>query len=653
MLNMLAGAVGLVVQAAIFATVYLISAPRRGRSLAILMGLLVAVDGYAVVCLGAMLLGIPWTAFNPILAVVIGLSLVSSRLRGRLRRTSDSVLPLLRRHVGALAIVAAVVLVQVVAAALSPELSIDGQLYHGPVLAELVQHGTIWGWDVPNQYMFYTDLTMVTGLNLATFTGATVFDNGIQIPHLAILIAAISALLRPRFPSSWSRAPFAALMVTTPVIWMQPRILYVDLGYAAAIVAAIALMTLIRRPRTPDLIVLAVTVLAIPAMKPAGLLTGALLIGVAVVVMAIRGRNSGARDVLRGVARFAIALLIVGPAAAAFYLRNLIEHGSPVYPVTTSFGPIVFPGIIDFSVFASGDRGSGLVDPLRWKTYADNLLLGMTQGVLKTDYDPRAGGFGYMPLIVLVLAIALVAVGLVVTRRGMSRPSRFLIPWRPQLLMAVVAAVILLLQPATFDARYVIGPTVVLLCAILLFAPAAPPRRWVGALVATIALVAASAQILWTERNVYPGLGDVRALSSLNERYQPNSPGNPWGQGFASAWLPDAPDECVKITVQTNGGVGSGGVLEATTLTTLPYALYGPGLCNDVIPVQLAQYTGSATRQEDPTVDSDFLVLYQDDETRWKRLLPDFSSCLTAVEDIDADVNYPIGVRVFANRCTI
>ncbi|BDZ45894.1 hypothetical protein [Naasia aerilata] len=338
MLNTVAGNVGLLLQAVLFAGTYLLAAPRRGRPVALLYAAMVAVNGYALVLLGAMLLGIPWQSANLILALAAGVSLASAPLRSRLRRASADIAPILRRNWGAIAIVGALVLVQGVAAALAPELSIDGQLYHGPTLAQLVQQGTLWGWDAPNQYLFYTDLTMVSGLNLATFTGAAVFDNGIQIPHLVLLMLAINAALRTRFARSWIRMALAALLVTAPVVWMQPRILYVDVAYAGALVALVVMIATVRHTRSLDFVVAGIAGVSIVAMKPAGILTGALLLVAYAAVAVWRLRRDGAR-VLPTLGRILAAFVPAAVLASGFYLRNFVVFGNPVYPVKTKVGP--------------------------------------------------------------------------------------------------------------------------------------------------------------------------------------------------------------------------------------------------------------------------------------------------------------------------
>lgn len=648
MLNTLAGGAGLALQAALFASIYLLASPRRGRSVALLYAAMVAVNGYGLVLLGAMLLGLPWQSANLLLAAAGAVALVA--LAPRLRRPWSAALPLLRRHWGAIAIATAILLVHVVAATLAPELSIDGQLYHGPALAQLVQQGTIWGWETPNQYIYYTDLTMVGGINLATFTGPAVFDNGLQIPHLVILMLAINAALRLRFAASWVRLALTALLICAPVVWIQPRILYVDVAYAAAIVALVVMIAAIPHTRTLDLVVAATAAAAIVAIKPTGLLTGALLILAFFVVTVRRARAAGIRPGA-AIGRLLLVFAPAGVLAAGFYLRNFVVFGNPVYPVRTKFGPVELPGIIDLSVFASGERGSGLVDPFRWFSYAANIADGAVRGVLKVDYDPRSGGFGHMPLVVLILAAALIVAQTVLARRRppaaaeATRPST----WRPQAWMAGAALVILLVQPATFDSRYVIGPTLLLGMALLVTSVTPARARIVEVVAASLALAFVVGQVVWTERAVFPGLSDIRALRSLPEVYQPITPGGVWGRGEAIAWLPD--DECYDIALQTSGGVSAEGMRESTVLSTLPYALYGPSLCNDVQPMQIENYGRNGFRMDDPIPVADFLLLYSEDMERWRLLAPDAAECWSRVQEVPGTDAFPTDVVVLRNDC--
>lgn len=637
---------GMIVQGVIFVGAYLLASPSAGRARALLYAGVIATFGYALVLLGLATVGVPWQVSNVLLAVAI-LTLGSTPgARRRLLRSRIGLTGWVRAGLPSILIVALLVAVQVIAVVLMPELSIDGQLYHGPVLAQLVSHGTVWGWDVPNQYMYYTDLAMLGGVNLATFTGRAVFDNGIQIPYLVVMILAVNVLLARRFQASWIRVSFAALLVASPVVWLQPRILYVDLAYGAAVATLMILILTTKRVGALEMATAAIAASAIFATKPAGILTGALLVLVWVVVAIKRRRAYGSRLA----ESFRLLALTGAPAlgaAAGFYVRNLISFGNPAYPVQASLGPLRFRGLIDLGVFASGDRGSGLVDPGRIGSFIGSIQSGILHGVTKLDYDPRAGGFGYVPLVVVVLVAAVLVAQLTLAVVSRSARRLSIMPmWKVQVGAATLLAMILLIQPATFDTRYVIGPTVVALGALLL--TTLESRNWIDIVAAAFALVFAFGQIVWTETNTYPGLMVAKWLRAAPEQVQPSTPGNPWGRGGDVSWLPK--ERCVTIVVQSNGGVGPGGMLETARLSTLPYALYGEQLCNTVEPVELTRLTdGVAT--EDPVPTADFLLLYEDDVNAWRTRYPDLQACWRVAASLPGTAEYPQAVTVIASRC--
>lgn len=635
----------------VFLGVYLTAAPRRGRSLALLYAALAAVDGYALVVLGAMTVGIPWQAVNAGLGV-IGLGAITSpRLRSAASRPLRSMVSLLRREWATVAILAAVVVFQVLIVALTPELSIDGQLYHGPLLAQIVEHGTVWGWNAPNQYLFYSDLAMVGATNLATFTGSTLFDNGAQVPHLVVLMLALNVALRIRFPRAWVRMGLALLVVSAPVIWIQARILYVDIAYGAAVAALIVLIAANRRAHGSDVLFAAIAGASILAIKPTGLVTSALLVVVLLVASVWRRRRDG-RTWVRSIGTPLGALAGPGVLALGFYVRNLIAFGNPVYPVKVSAGPITLPGIVDLSVFASGDRGSGLVDPLRWSTYFMSVLDGVRHGVTKLDYDPRSGGYGYMPLLVLLIAAGLVVAQFASTIRRDRRHELHLRGNLPvQAALVGLAALVLVVQPSTFDTRYVMGPTAVLAAAALVTTVVRVGSRAFEVFAGGLALVLAIGQVAWVEINVYPGLAAIRELRGLPQVWQPVTPGNPWGRGQNVAWLPDDASTCARVVLQTEGGLGPAGMKERAALSTLPYGLYGAALCNVVTPVQLAGFqAGSA--QEDPFPTADFLVLYEEDVSSWEALMPELAACWGPVQTVPATDGYPQAVTILRDSCT-
>jgi hypothetical protein len=646
-LNAGAGILGLAVQVAAFWLIYLMVAPTRGRSRALFFAAVVALNGYALVLLGFATVGIPWQATNVIIGVGVGAVFATRGVRARAWRTPQSFLHWLAASIPAAAIVIALLGIQTLAVVLLPELSIDGQLYHGPVLAQLLNTGTLWGWQSPNQYMYYSDLTMLGGVNLATFTGAAVFDNGLQIPHLLLLLLALNVLLLSRFDRAWIRMSFAALIVAAPVIWLQPRILYVDVAYGAAVATIIVLIVTSRRFDGLEMVVAGISAAAILATKPTGILTSALLIAVWIVVAAWRRRKEG-RPLGRAVWPVVLGAAIPMFFGLGFYLRNLISFGNPVYPVQASFGPLHLRGIVDLSVFASGDRGSGLFDPTRLISFFASLGTGMVNGVAKPDYDPRAGGYGYVTLAVIAVAVGILFAQAIVAVVARHRGAIAIRPvWRSQVAVVVLSAAVLVIQPSTFDSRYVIGPTSVIFAAILMTSIFTAPRL-IDVVAAGCALAIAATQIVWTEANAYPGLHIAKELRALTDRAQPVTPGNPWGRSDSVAWLPTT--ECTTVALQTNGGVAAWGMTEQSQLATLPYGLYGEHLCNLVEPVQLvAIETGAAST--DPVPTADFLVLYTQDLARWEQLYPELSDCLQEVTSVASSEGYPQAVTVFASSC--
>lgn len=644
--NTAMAAVGLMVQASAFLIAYLLLSPTRGRSAALLYAAVVSVFGYALVLSASAALGVPWQFSNGLLFVVVAASLAARTLRERITRAPSALVAWMRTAAPAAAIVLVLLGVQAIAVILMPELSIDGQLYHGPILAELLEHGTLWGWTAPNQYMFYTDLTMMGGVNLAAFTGQAIFDNGIQMPHLLILLLAVNVLLRRRFAQAWVRVAFAALIVSAPVIWLQPRILYVDVAYAAAVASAMVLIVSVKRVRFAELIVVGACAAAVLATKPAGILTSGLLVVVWVAVASIRRVREGTpwwRAVRSALLGAAVPML----CALAFYARNLVAFGNPVYPVKFRIGPVQLNGVIDFAVFASGDRGAGLVDPGRIPLYAGSLIEGIVHGVIKADYDPRGGGFGHMPLAVLGLAAILLVLQVLfvlVLRRDQISWSSW--PWRTQVGILALVLAVLVIQPSSFDTRYVIGPTVVLMAGVLLSTPVAV--RTVDVVGGALALLLAMAQVAWTEMNAYPGLTIAKQLRTLASSSQPPTPGNPWGRGEAVAWLPA--DRCVTIALETHGGVKEWGNAEQTALSAMPYALYGEHLCNRVVPVE-GGVVDAGRSTIDPIPTADYFVIYEGTQALWRTRYPGLAECWREVAKVPGGGMFAVGSDVLANNC--
>lgn len=600
-------AIGIFAQIAIFLFSFSHSARARSSSLSLLYASACGTYGYALLIAFSMLLSVPWQATNLTLSVVALASLFSPDMR---RAVAGGV-----RKLGSAAVRAPLaVLIAMLAASIpaaiaiaSGELSVDGLLYHGPTAALLTQSGSLWGWAPVNEYAYYTNLTAAGNVSLSMAFGDARLDNAIQIPHLLIFFLLCNWALERRIGSPTLRIAIALLIVSAPVIWLQTRIMYVDLAYGTAVAAAILLTAYIREYRIFDVLTFSVFVASIFATKPTGISTG--LIILVVYLGLFRWRNGNWRVESRFPGAFFVALAAPLMCGASFYIRNLIELGNPVYPVRVSLGPISLPGLIDLSVFATGDRGNGLIDASRWVSYATSILTGTVEGVTKLDYDPRSGGFGYMPLFVVMIALLLATASLRTSRRRDGIGRRFWSASGSAIIFALSAA-ILLTQPSTFDARYVIGPTVALLLACFLHLPQRIPRALV-AFSAVSALAVAAAQVVWVETTMYGGVKTVLDIMTGPPEWQPVAPAH---QGRSSPALDWLPDDCVQIAVQSAGGLTSEGLKETSRIAALPYGLYGSELCNTVTPIVLE------TRHDAPPLESfDYLVLYDDDRSAWLR----------------------------------
>lgn len=653
---MLYGTLGLLVQLTIALMVWASLYRFRGNAFGALAGTVAATYGYGLFAAALMVWSVSWRVTNVFLTIALcAFGFGYAPVRAALISFARSVKQIFSRHWLAATVIGSLAGFQLFVAALKPEMSIDGQLYHGPILANLVRAGSLWGWNSTNQYLYYTDLTMVSGVNLATFTGQARFDDTIQTLHLVVLMLLIIWVLRQRFESTAVRAGIAALIVSAPVIWMQPRILYVDLAYGTAVALAICLAVLVRRWGRAELLLAAASVSAIVASKPTGILTGALLGVVLLGTISFHRFRAGGNfrtALLHPVGAFAIAAGL----SLSFYIRNFVGFGNPVYPVKVDIWRFHLPGIIDLSVFTSGDRGSGFVDIARLKSFAKNVLSGMADGVTKLDYDPRSGGFGQVPLVLVLLVLLLLITQLIwrLSKRDWSGP--WLKLWPIQLAMVALATIILLIQPATFDSRYVIGPMVVISLAGLLTTLSPRPLPRAELIAGGLALTSALAMISWTETHVYPGLQTVLSLREASAQWQPTTPGNPWGENQDISWLPSSPDNCLSIAIEWSGGVKEWGNAETAQFSVLPYALSGQSLCNTITPVlkeSLIDPDGKLIPGANtiPFNSSQFILLYDQNVEAWKSAIPESASCWSYVQTVSGTETFPQNLDVFRNLC--
>ena len=249
-----------------------------------------------------------------------------------------------RQPVGAAAVlVGTLLVVQLGRALLLPPLSWDSLTYHMTLPALWVQHGGYCQWPAPDAWVDYSRFPsngeLFTALALLPFHG-DLLANLVNFPFLLLGAGAVHALARELgstrrisllAAACWALAPPAFTFVTTQ---------YVDIQAAAETIAAWLFLVRYLRTRAAGDATLAGAAFGLAVgTKHLALVPAALGVGILLVLLA--------KDRCRGPARrsscgFAIAAVLAG---AAFYVRNWLETGNPVFPFEVRLGgTVVFAG---------------------------------------------------------------------------------------------------------------------------------------------------------------------------------------------------------------------------------------------------------------------------------------------------------------------
>jgi hypothetical protein len=234
---------------------------------------------------------------------------------------------------------------------LYPALGYDSVLYHVPEAVTWVHDGhpgsvhTVWSGLPVGSYPLVHEVTLAWGMGISrSFVPASLW---IAVSATLIALGAWACLRSLGVGRAASGFGAAALAVSPPVLAGQAGGAYTDPTAFAWLVAAAALgLQAGRRPA-----------LACPALLAAALAAGskttALPLSLLVSAIALYAARARLRALALPLALSAAGALVIG---GTWYLRNFIEHGSPLWPfVSTPWGDPK-PALIDLSDYSFLDR---------------------------------------------------------------------------------------------------------------------------------------------------------------------------------------------------------------------------------------------------------------------------------------------------------
>jgi hypothetical protein len=237
-----------------------------------------------------------------------------------------------------------------------PYISLDAAIYHDPEVATWVQSGEP-GSVVPLSYDFPFGNYPVTDEVLLTWASGMA-RSWVPValwPFAAMTLCAVAGwagLRTLRVPERYAATALGAV-VTLPWLFRQLNEVLTDLPVLAWATATAALCAGV--PRRPALLPI--------ALVGAGLAIGTKTTPIVPVAVALVAAAVVVRPRLRRVRRWlalsALAAFVVG---GTWYLRNLLDHGSPFWPFVRLPGADPIPPIIDLSNDSLVGRVSETID---------------------------------------------------------------------------------------------------------------------------------------------------------------------------------------------------------------------------------------------------------------------------------------------------
>jgi hypothetical protein len=398
-------------------------------------------------------------------------------------------------------------------ASLRPPYDWDGLYYHLPAIHDWAAAGRVMFIDYTPDVPF---VNFPMGVELTTFftyflLGTSRLVNACNLwywPMAFLAIAVIARRLGARGP--WPLVA-GALIVGAPVFVCQSVSCYIDPGFAAAVMAAIAAACVFvfetGRPGRWSPVLLGMAAGLALGSKGTGL-----PFAVVVVVVAVAGSvwaRGGLGRWRAWLPRAGVVVLFVFLVGGYWYARNGLNTGNPVYPIQVKFGEKVLADGWDHNIFNEANLPPWLERyprPLR-------MFVSWTQPDAPVSGYAPVGGMGYIWLFGAVPA--LLYLWLLAARRRYPGPAREFV------FVTVLALCLFAVQPASWWSRFTVWMHALGLPCIAVAAHHAASswrRSWWHALILAVALAMVGTAVWESGRTLDVEWEDGRTSSAPGVR---------------------------------------------------------------------------------------------------------------------------------------
>jgi hypothetical protein len=320
----------------------------------------------------------------------------------------------------------------------------DALAYHLPPVHDALQTGRLR--EVPTHVTYARSYPLAVE-RVFTLWRLLLADDALidlaQLPFALAGVAGLATLLRRAGVVSGRAAGLALAWLATPVVMLQLAQAYVDAAHAALLILAVVFVTgpADRGQRIGAALALGLFL----GSKPSAPLPFALLAGTLLV-------RAGRQECPAALAAVLAALAIGGSS----YVRGLVSHGNPVWPVALQLGPVALPGPASPALFFATLTPPGFAE-LGWLARLATSWSTLP-GPGAYGYDMRLGLHGPLHLL-LPLAVACLSFRTAASAR----------------LPAALLVAASLATPAAFWPRFTLA-----LPGALVLALAAGSERWPG-----------------------------------------------------------------------------------------------------------------------------------------------------------------------------